>query len=112
MNDKTSTINFSEVNKLSELIAYQEGSVVSRQLLKKKEGNITIFAFAEGEGLSEHTTPFDAMVYIIDGTAFITIGGENFSVEKGEMIIMPANVPHALSAIKQFKMLLIMIKSE
>jgi len=96
---------------LSELVSYQEGSVVSRTLLDKKAGTITMFAFAEGEGLSEHTAPFDAFVQIIDGTAEITVDGEMHMVHDGEMIIMPANKPHALKAPLQFKMLLVMIRS-
>ena len=93
------------------LVSYQDGSVVSRTLLDKKAGTITMFAFAEGEGLSEHTAPFDAFVQIIDGTAEITVDGEMHMVHDGEMIIMPANKPHALRAARQFKMLLVMIRS-
>jgi len=93
------------------LVSYQAGSVVSRTLLDKKAGTITMFAFAEGEGLSEHTAPFDAFVQIIDGTAEITVDGEMHMVHDGEMIIMPANKPHALRAARQFKMLLVMIRS-
>jgi len=93
------------------LVSYQAGSVVSRTLLDKKAGTITMFAFAEGEGLSEHTAPFDAFVQIIDGTAEITVDGEMHLVHDGEMIIMPANKPHALRAARQFKMLLVMIRS-
>lgn len=93
-------------------VAYAIGSVVSKTLLKKNAGNITLFSFDAGQGLSEHTAPFDAVVYILDGEAEITIGGETVTVTAGEMLIMPANVPHALHAEKQFKMLLIMIRSE
>ena len=93
------------------LVSYQDGSVVSRTLLDKKAGTITMFAFAEGEGLSEHTAPFDAFVQIIDGTAESTVDGEMHMVHDGEMIIMPANKPHALRAARQFKMLLVMIRS-
>jgi quercetin dioxygenase-like cupin family protein len=93
----------------SELIAYQDGSVVSRMLVFKPTGTITLFAFDAGEGLSEHTAPYDAIVTIIDGEAEITIAGKEFHVNKGQMIIMPANVPHALSALKRFKMMLTMI---
>jgi len=93
------------------LVSYQDGSVVSRTLLDKKAGTITMFAFAEGEGLSEHTAPFDAFVQIIDGTAEITVDGEMHMVHDGEMIIMPANKPHALRAARKFKMLLVMIRS-
>ncbi len=92
-------------------IAYFEESVVSKTLLKKDAGNITLFAFEAGQGLSEHTAPFDAVVYIVDGEAQITIGGETQTVAAGEMLIMPANVPHALHAARRFKMLLVMIRS-
>ena len=97
---------------LSDLAAYQEGSVVSREILRKKTGTVTLFAFDQGQGLSEHTAPFDALVYLLDGEAEITISGKPLRVQKGEMIIMPANKPHALEAVKQFKMVLIMIRSE
>ncbi|MCX6686462.1 MAG: cupin domain-containing protein [Methanoregula sp.] len=92
-----------------ELIAYQDGSVVSRMLVFKPTGTITLFAFDAGEGLSEHTAPYDAIVTIIDGEAEITIAGKEFHVNKGQMIIMPANVPHALNAVQRFKMMLTMI---
>ena len=112
MNDKkTSTIDFSKIYDLNKIVDYQEGSVVSRQLIKQKTGNVTLFAFAEGEGLSEHTTPFDALVYIIDGEAKITIDKEVFHSKAGEVLVMPADIPHALYATKQFKMLLVMIKT-
>ena len=91
-------------------IAYADGSVVSKTLLKKEIGNITLFSFDSGQGLSEHTAPFDAFVYILDGRAEITIGGEKQTVEAGEMLIMPANVAHALHARERFKMLLVMIR--
>ncbi len=95
---------------LEGLIDYQEGSVVSRTIIKKPTGTVTIFAFDKGEGLSEHTAPFDAMVYIPDGKAEITLDKKPYTLSKGEMIIMPANKPHALKAVERFKMLLIMIK--
>ena len=91
-------------------IAYADGSVVSKTLLKKEIGNITLFSFDSGQGLSEHTAPFDAFVYILDGKAEIAIGGEKQTVEAGEMLIMPANVAHALHAHERFKMLLVMIR--
>lgn len=97
---------------LEKLVEYQEGSVISRQIIKKDIGNVTLFAFDEGEGLSEHTAPFDAMVYILDGVAEIVISGKPMRVGKGEMIIMPADEPHSLKAVQRFKMLLVMIKSE
>ena len=92
-----------------ELIAYQDGSVVSRMLVYKPAGTITLFAFDAGEGLSEHTAPYDAIVTLIDGEAEITIAGREFHLKKGQMIIMPANVPHALSAVQRFRMMLTMI---
>lgn len=93
------------------MIDYQGGSVVSKTLVNKPAGTITLFAFDVGQGLSEHTAPFDAMAYILDGEAEIIISGKPHQVKKDEMIIMPANEPHALKAIKEFKMMLIMIKS-
>jgi quercetin dioxygenase-like cupin family protein len=100
-----------EVQNLASLVDYQEGSVVSKTLIKKSAGTVTLFAFEKGEGLSEHTTPFDAMVNILDGEAEIIISGETYLVKQGEMIIMPADEPHALKANKRFKMMLTMIKS-
>ncbi len=100
-----------EVAKLQGMIEYQEGSVVSRTLIDKKAGTVTLFAFDAGEGLSEHTVPYDAMVQILDGEAEVAISGERFRLGPGEMIIMPANKPHALTALTRFKMLLIMIHS-
>ena len=93
-------------------IAYFDESVVSKTLLKKEAGNITLFAFEAGQGLSEHTAPFDAVVYIVDGEAEITSGGETQTVAAGEMLVMPANIPHALHAAQRFKMLLVMIRSQ
>jgi quercetin dioxygenase-like cupin family protein len=97
---------------LANSIDYSDDSVVSKTLLKKTTGNITLFAFDTGQGLSEHTAPFDAVVYILDGQARITIGGQPRSVGEGEMLIMPANISHALHAEKRFKMLLVMIRGE
>ncbi len=99
------------VENLREMIEYQEGSVVSKTIIDKQTGTVTLFAFGKGEGLSEHTAPFDAMVYIIDGQAEVTISGKQNRLEAGEMIIMPANEPHALKALEQFKMILVMIKA-
>lgn len=92
-------------------IEYQAGAVVSKTLVNRPAGTITLFAFSEGQGLSEHTAPFDAVVEIIEGEADITISGQAFHLQAGEMIIMPAGEPHALQALTGFKMLLIMIKS-
>lgn len=97
---------------LKDSAPYQTGSVVSKSLLAKKAGNITLFAFDKGEGLSEHSAPYDAFVFIVDGSAKITIAGKEHLLTAGEMIIMPANEPHALQAVEKFQMLLIMIKSE
>jgi len=97
---------------LSASVTYSTGSVVSKTLLKKDVGNITLFSFDEGQGLTEHTSPYDAVVYILDGKAEIIIGGEPRVVMTGEMMIMPANIPHALNAVERFKMLLIMIRGE
>ncbi len=88
---------------IENLIDYQENSVVSREIIRKETGTVTIFAFDKGEGLSEHTAPFDAMVQIVDGTAEIIISGNKNVVKNGEMIIMPGNVPHALNALKDLK---------
>lgn len=93
-------------------IPYAIGSVVSKTLLKKDTGNLTLFSFAKGQGLSEHTAPFDAVVQIIDGQAEITIGGKTQTVQTGEMLIMPANISHALHAEQPFKMLLTMIRAQ
>lgn len=102
---KSKTLN------VKELIDYQEGSVVSRELINREVGTVTIFAFDKGEGLSEHSAPFDAMVQVIDGEAIITIDGVANTVSEGEMIIMPANIPHALKAENMpYKMLLTMIR--
>jgi quercetin dioxygenase-like cupin family protein len=114
--DKNSTIRLNEqyrghtINPVS-FIEYQEGSVVSKTLAQQPTGTVTLFAFTEGQGLSEHSAPFDAMVVVLDGKAEITISGKLNVVSAGEMIIMPANEPHALQALEKFKMLLIMIKS-
>jgi len=93
-------------------VDYADGSVVSKTLIQKETGTLTLFAFDAGQGLSEHTAPFDAVVLILDGQAEITIGGKANMVGKGDMLIMPANVPHALHAHERFKMLLIMIRGQ
>jgi quercetin dioxygenase-like cupin family protein len=105
MGEKTAAFN------LEGSVDYQTGSVVSKEIARKQTGTITLFAFDKNQGLSEHTAPLDALVYIFDGEAQITISAQAYIVKKGEMIIMPANQPHALHATKRFKMLLIMIKS-
>ncbi len=97
--------------KMKDLAAYQDGAVVSKEVLKKNTGTVTVFAFDQGQGLSEHTAPFDALVEILDGEAEVIISGKAHQVSEGEMIIMPANEPHALKANKRFKMMLVMIRS-
>lgn len=97
--------------KAKDLVAYDKGAVVSRTIIEKKTGTVTIFSFDKGQGLSEHTAPFDAMVEVLDGEAEIFIAGKPHKVKAGEFIIMPANKPHALKAVKKFKMALVMIRS-
>ena len=115
MTSKPSSVplrNFiAESLELESLVAYQKHSVVSKQLLNKKAGTLTLFAFDKGEGLSEHTAPYDASVMVLDGKAAITIGEKSHQIKKGAMIIMPAGIPHSLKAVERFKMLLIMIRS-
>ncbi len=101
-----------EVVNLAEMVTYQPGQVVSRTVTQNKLGGLTLFAFPEGEGLSTHTTPADALVYILDGEAQIEIGEKEMVVAAGEAVVMPANVPHALMAQRPFKMLLIIVKDE
>jgi quercetin dioxygenase-like cupin family protein len=98
------------VAKLVDLADYQEDSVVSHQVIKSGGGNVTLFAFDEGQELSEHTTPFDAFVQVLDGEAEITIAGKPLTLKEGDAVIMPANQPHAVTAVKRFKMLLTMVK--
>jgi len=96
---------------LLDMVSYQDGAVVSRTLIDKKTGTVTLFAFGEGQGLSEHTAPFDALVQVLDGEAEITIAGKPYHLDAGEIIVMPAGVPHALKAARRFKMMLTMIRS-
>lgn len=93
------------------LVSYQENSVISRQIISQKGGNVTLFAFDRGQGLSEHTSPFDALVYVLEGEPEIMIDRKPVRVKAGEMVIMPANHPHAVRAVEKFKMLLVLIKS-
>jgi quercetin dioxygenase-like cupin family protein len=95
---------------LSALLDYQKNSIVSREVISRKAGTVTMFAFARGQGLSEHTAPFDALVIVADGEAMITVSGKAKKVKKNQMIIMPAGAPHSLKAEKRFKMLLVMVK--
>ncbi|MDP2917670.1 MAG: cupin domain-containing protein [Dehalococcoidia bacterium] len=94
-----------------DLVNYQEGAAVSRTVIDKKVGTVTLFSFAQGQGLSEHTAPYDALVFLLDGEAEVTISGKPLQLKSGDMVIMPANEPHALKAIKQFKMMLVMIRA-
>ena len=109
-NSKTSQI-LAKPLKLKELTSFQSSAIVSRTLVDKDVGTVTIFAFDEGQGLSEHTAPYDAMVIAVEGLVNIKISDESFDLKEGEMIIMPANKPHALKAVTKFKMILIMIRA-
>jgi quercetin dioxygenase-like cupin family protein len=100
-----------EAERMVELASYQKGSVVSRVLIRRSTGNVTLFAFDEAQELTEHTAPFDALVHVLEGKAEIVIAGKSFQLGAGEVILMPANRPHAVRAISRFKMLLIMIRS-
>jgi quercetin dioxygenase-like cupin family protein len=101
----------SRVIDMAALVNYQDGAVVSKTVMAKKTGTVTVFAFDKGQGLSTHSAPFDALVQILDGEARITIAGKPLNVGDGEMVIMPANKPHSLKALKPFKMMLVMVKS-
>ncbi len=105
------TVSPSRAVHLEDAVNYQEGAIVSREIVNKKTGTVTVFAFDRGQGLSEHTAPFDALAYVLDGEVEIIISGKPHHLKQGEMIIMPGGKPHALRAIKKFKMLLIMIRS-
>ncbi len=105
------SLDKSEIFSIGELVDYQDKSVVSVEIVKKDTGTVTLFAFDEGEGLSEHSAPFDAIVQVIDGTLKLTLDGVPFVLNEGDLIIMPADVPHALHAETRFKMILTMIKS-
>jgi quercetin dioxygenase-like cupin family protein len=100
-----------EAAKAAGLVNYQDGSIVSREIVKQPTGNVTIFAFDEGQGLSEHTAPFDALAHVVEGEAEISIAGQPHHLHSGEIILMPAGQPHALKALKRFKMILTMIRS-
>ena len=106
-----STAPKSQVLHIAEMVGYQEGSVVSRQITKAEAGNVTLFAFDKDQGLSEHTAPYDALVHVLEGEAEVTISGQPFKLDAGDAIIMPADEPHALKAIQKFKMLLTMIRA-
>ncbi len=100
-----------KASSVADMVEYQNDAVVSKTILKKGTGTVTLFAFDEGQGLSEHTAPFDAMVQVLDGEVEITVSGKPYQLKQGEIIIMPANEPHALKGIKRFKMMLTMIRS-
>lgn len=108
---ETNEFEKSKVFTFNESIEYSEGGVVSKTVLKKQTGNISLFSFAQGEALSEHTAPFDAMITVVDGKGEVIIGGKSFILESGQNIIMPANITHAVNAVEKFKMVLTMIKS-
>ena len=110
MKKQNHAANFGAQATVVDLVEYQEGAVVSRVLLKNKSGTVTLFAFDEGQGLSEHTAPFDALVHMLEGEAEITISGKAQNVQAGEILIMPALQPHALQAVRKFKMMLIMLR--
>jgi len=109
--DKDMELDAKQACNLADLVDYQEGSIVSKTIVEKKTGTVTLFAFDENQGLSEHTAPFDALVHILDGEAEIVISGEAVRLKDGEIIIMPANKPHSLKAVQRFKMILTMIRS-
>ena len=111
VSDKRGGLPHGEKVNLSSLVAYQAGSVVSRTIVEGKAGSVTLFAFDQGEGLSEHTAPFDALVYVLEGEAYVNIAGTDNRLEQGDGIILPAHKPHSLRAPKRFKMLLTMIRS-
>jgi len=106
-----STAPKSQSLRLAELVNYQESSVVSRQITKAESGNVTLFAFDAGQGLSEHTAPYDALVHVLEGEVEVSISGQPFRLNAGDAIIMPAHEPHALKAVQKFKMLLTMIRA-
>ena len=110
--NKTGNALIGESAEIAALVDYQSGTVVSRTIIERNVGSVTLFAFDKGQGLSEHTAPFDALVYIIDGLADITISDRGIQLKAGEAIIMPAHKPHALKAVERFKMMLVMIKGD
>ena len=110
MEQNKKTVAKVQTVKMIDLADYQEASIVSRTLIDKKAGTVTFFAFEEGQGLSEHVAPYDALVCILDGEAEVAISGKTYHLDEGEMILIPANKPHALKATRKFKMMLVMIK--
>lgn len=101
----------SRIFSFSDSVDYSDGGIVSKTVLKKQSGNISLFSFAKGESLSEHTAPFDALLMVVDGTGEVIIGGNPYVLESGQSIIMPANIPHSVNAKEKFKMVLVMIRS-
>ena len=110
MENKSGNDLIAKSAEMAALVDYQSGTVVSRTIIERNAGTVTLFAFDKGQGLSEHTAPFDALVYIIDGEADITISGQSILMKAGEAVIMPSNKPHTLKAVDRFKMMLVMIK--
>ena len=109
--ERESRLSPSQVEAATELVDYQEGSIVSRTLIGKEVGTVSVFAFSRGEGLSEHTAPYDALIHVLEGEAGVNIGNESMSVQAGQMVLLPANVPHAVQAPGDFKMMLTMVKA-
>ena len=109
--EKADPSALADAARLAELVSYQEGAVVSRSLVHRPSGSVTLFAFDEGQSLSEHTAPFDALVYVVEGEAEVTVSGRESRLGAGDALLMPANEPHAVKAAKRFKMLLIMLRS-
>jgi quercetin dioxygenase-like cupin family protein len=110
-NEERKSVARPQVTKLIDLADYQEGSVVSRTIVDRKAGTVTFFAFDQGQGLSEHTAPYDALIYLVDGEAEIVVSGKVTRVKDGEIIVIPAKQPHSLKALKKFKMMLTMVRS-
>ncbi len=111
MTEKEDNAGISKVQELKDLVNYQDGAVVSREIIRRNTGTVTLFAFSKGQGLSEHTAPFDALVYIVEGEVEVLISGNTHYLNQGKFVILPANEPHALRALSNFKMLLVMVKS-
>jgi quercetin dioxygenase-like cupin family protein len=110
-NKEQPTVKSAEVMKLADIVSYQEGAIVSREVVSKGAGTVTVFAFDAGQGLSEHTAPFDALVYLLDGEAQVSISGKPMQLKSGDMVVMPANKSHALKATTRFKMILTMVRA-
>jgi quercetin dioxygenase-like cupin family protein len=109
---ETNEFEKAKIFSFNDSVEYASGGILSKTVLKKETGNISLFSFARGEALSEHTAPFDAMIQVVDGKGEVIIGGKSYILETGQTIIMPANIPHAVKAVEKFKMVLTMIKSK